>query len=342
MAFSFDASQFWRALVARRRQYCGTTRGFEGNLSESAATKYTPSNTLLGLFPSLMNQWNLIAVPASNPSEQGGKVFPMLNAKQQSAWERHSKEMNKSLAQASVLVILCSTSTIGQRGGSEPIQELSILFTVRASSLNSHASEISFPGGHVEPEETAVEAAVRETQEELIPALPGLFECQNEEEDETTASRPPRLPLTIVGQASPIPSLRGTPVTPVIAVWWPNLLENQSYPIHQLFPGNPDEVSLVFTVPVRTLLETEGSLQLPKNRFGYTSSPCYPLPSSVLQEISKKKKTHIHGTDSRDEKDDNSPPVIWGLTAYILRPLLRKWLAPALGFKSANNSHVNP
>jgi hypothetical protein len=107
IAFSLDASPFSRTLVARRRQYCGTTGGFEGqrNLSESANTKYAPSNTLLGLYPSLMNQWNLTAV--SNPSKQGRKVFPMMTAKQQSAWEKHSKEMNKSSVQASVLVILC-------------------------------------------------------------------------------------------------------------------------------------------------------------------------------------------------------------------------------------------
>jgi peroxisomal coenzyme A diphosphatase NUDT7 len=50
----------------------------------------------------------------------------------------------------------------------------SLVFTVRAGGLSRHAGEVSFPGGIVDPGETAVGGALREAHEEigLDPALP--------------------------------------------------------------------------------------------------------------------------------------------------------------------------
>lgn len=42
-----------------------------------------------------------------------------------------------------------------------------LVLTQRRHDLNSHAGQISFPGGRVEPGETAVQAALRETEEEI-------------------------------------------------------------------------------------------------------------------------------------------------------------------------------
>lgn len=42
-----------------------------------------------------------------------------------------------------------------------------IVLTERSGSLRSHASQVSFPGGRLDPGETAIEAALRETWEEV-------------------------------------------------------------------------------------------------------------------------------------------------------------------------------
>lgn len=60
----------------------------------------------------------------------------------------------------------------------------SVVLTERSETLRSHASQVSFPGGKLDPGETAAEAALRETWEEvglepesveIIGALPDLW-----------------------------------------------------------------------------------------------------------------------------------------------------------------------
>jgi 8-oxo-dGTP pyrophosphatase MutT (NUDIX family) len=46
-------------------------------------------------------------------------------------------------------------------------RELSVLLTQRTDALPSHAGQISFPGGKIEPGEDALAAALRETREEI-------------------------------------------------------------------------------------------------------------------------------------------------------------------------------
>ena len=48
---------------------------------------------------------------------------------------------------------------------SEP--EPTLIFTLRSEDLPSHKGQISFPGGSIDPGETAIEAALREAHEEI-------------------------------------------------------------------------------------------------------------------------------------------------------------------------------
>jgi len=103
---------------------------------------------------------------------------------------------------------------------------LELLFTVRASSLANHAGQIAFPGGGMEQGEALVEAALRETEEEV-----GL-----------------RVPVeAVLGILSDHPSPAGYVATPVVArISWP-----------QPLALNPVEVADTFTTPLRDLAAIE-------------------------------------------------------------------------------------
>jgi len=101
-----------------------------------------------------------------------------------------------------------------------------VLFTVRAAKLSSHAGEIAFPGGRLDPGETHVEAALRETEEEV-----GLVVSEDQ----------------VLGRLSDHPSPAGYVATPYVAqVPWP-----------QELTLSPAEVDAVFTVPLDELAAIE-------------------------------------------------------------------------------------
>jgi 8-oxo-dGTP pyrophosphatase MutT (NUDIX family) len=55
----------------------------------------------------------------------------------------------------------------GAPSGSSDWTDATLLLTERAHDMRSHPGQVSFPGGSIDPGETAVEAALREAQEEI-------------------------------------------------------------------------------------------------------------------------------------------------------------------------------
>jgi nudix motif 8 len=99
----------------------------------------------------------------------------------------------------------------------------SILFTVRAATLNTHKAQVSFPGGHVDEGETVEQAAIRELKEETDLDV-----------------------IQILGQYSSARAYTGTMVTPVVG-FVGNLTRAQ---VERSGTLRPEEVSAAFHLPV--------------------------------------------------------------------------------------------
>ena len=102
---------------------------------------------------------------------------------------------------------------------------LTVLFTQRTSHLAHHAGQVSFPGGHIEPEDGGpAETALRDTEEEV-----GLD----------------RSHVRIVGRLDTYVTRTGFAVTPVVGMVAPPFT---------LRP-DPHEVAEIFEVPLDFLLD---------------------------------------------------------------------------------------
>lgn len=99
-----------------------------------------------------------------------------------------------------------------------------VLLTLRSARLNAHAGQVSFPGGRMDPGESAEQTALREAHEEvgLDPALPLLLG---------------RLPDRLTGT--------GYRITPVVALVEPPLALNP----------HAGEVEEAFELPLAVVLD---------------------------------------------------------------------------------------
>jgi len=101
----------------------------------------------------------------------------------------------------------------------DPQGHAAVLLTRRASHLNAHAGQFAFPGGRIDADESHVEAALRETREEIGMALGAD---------------------AILGRLDDYPTRSGYLITPLVAWAEPDI------PMQ----ANPDEVAAIFRVPL--------------------------------------------------------------------------------------------
>lgn len=122
--------------------------------------------------------------------------------------------------------------------------EPGVILTVRREHLRTHAGQIAFPGGRIDPGEDAVAAALREAHEEVLV--------------------PPEL-VEVVGAIEPYRTVTGYVVTPVLGVLPPDLsLEPHEHEVADLFeaplgflldPANQQRKSALFQGQTRHYYE---------------------------------------------------------------------------------------
>lgn len=104
--------------------------------------------------------------------------------------------------------------------------EPTVLLTRRADHLNSHSGQVAFPGGKVEPDETPVEGALREAEEEV--GLDRSF-------------------VDVAGFLNPYETGTGFRILPVISFVRPGFS----------LTAEPGEVAEIFEVPLGFLMNVD-------------------------------------------------------------------------------------
>ncbi|MEP6982759.1 MAG: CoA pyrophosphatase [Sphingomicrobium sp.] len=122
--------------------------------------------------------------------------------------------------------------------------EPGLILTVRREHLRTHAGQVAFPGGRIDPGEDAVAAALREAQEEVL--------------------LPPTA-VDLVGAIEPYRTVTGYVVTPVLGVIPPDLaLEAHEHEVADWFeaplgflldPANQHRASALFAGQTRHYYE---------------------------------------------------------------------------------------
>jgi len=147
----------------------------------------------------------------------------------------HDYKHDAPLKSAAVLIALCD----GSSNNANTSGDLHVLLTKRASHLKNHPSQVSFPGGKVEPtDKNLIHTALREAQEEV-----GLN---------------PKT-VNVLGQLPSYQIISGFQVTPIVA------MINSV----QIYQKDENEVDEIFHVPLRHFLKDKNHHTIESYRNGY-------------------------------------------------------------------------
>lgn len=159
--------------------------------------------------------------------------------------------------------------------------QLHFIFTKRADTLKRQPGDICFPGGRQEGEETPLETALRETEEEL-----GIS----------------REHIDILGQSDYMITASGTIIFPFLGYITGIGLEDLRY--------NTDEVSEIFTVPLQFFQNTLPEIHYLSFQADFSED--FPFDKIVNG------KNYPFSTPKIPEYFyDYNGLVIWGITARI-------------------------
>jgi 8-oxo-dGTP pyrophosphatase MutT (NUDIX family) len=157
-----------------------------------------------------------------------------------------------------------------------------ILFEVRSFNLRKQPGDISFPGGRVDAEESPLQAALRETREEL-----GIDPSK----------------IEVIGELSPLVTSPSFVIYPYVATIDYDVLQ-PSY--------NREEVEEVFTIPIKWFLNYKPYSHLVQLKI-------VPPPDFPFEKIVNGKEYKWRTREMEEWFFDYEQYTIWGLTARILK-----------------------
>jgi 8-oxo-dGTP pyrophosphatase MutT (NUDIX family) len=176
--------------------------------------------------------------------------------------------------------------------------QTNLVLTRRRDDLRIHAGQISFPGGGREGEESLVETALRETEEEIGVAASAV---------------------EIIGELTPayIPPSNFF-IYPFVGWYRPGSRDNGRPP----FQKNPDEVDEILEFPVHRLLKQSARREEPRQIGGATISIPYfavgehkiwGATASILSEVVERLRL---ATNGQQELESNQPVHHDGVDAH--------------------------
>ena len=147
-----------------------------------------------------------------------------------------------------------------------------VLLTRRTRHLRRHAGQISFPGGHIDPEEEHLAAALREAREEINLEL---------------------APGAILGRLDDFPTRSGYVITPLVA-WAPQ---------GAAMSANPAEVARLYRVHLSELARPGSPefVSIPESdrpvvRYPILDTKVYAPTAAVMYQFME---VAVHGRDTR-------------------------------------------